>query len=118
MRAPRQRWNWVQSADLGGRWITTQGYAEVTLAGNKLHATLRFHAEDGSIYQSLEAILDEDGVEATVRSSDPTVAPFHLGGTIFQGDPRDGVEPMMMLLTDGTTVLSLAHGPHSDQGNL
>lgn len=113
-----QRWNWVMSVDMGGRWITTQGYAEVTLAGPSLRATLRFHAEDGGIYHWLEATLDEDGVEATVRSPDPASAPFQLGGTIFTGEPRDGVAPAMLLLTDGTTVLSLAHGPHSGQGNL
>ncbi|CAN7595778.1 hypothetical protein [Massilia sp. LjRoot122] len=113
-----QRWNWVLSADMGGRWITTQGYAEVTLDANSLRATLRFHAEDGGIYHWVDATLAEDGVEATVRSPDPATAPFHLGGTIFTGEPHDGVEPMMMLLTDGTTVLSLAYGPHSDQGNL
>lgn len=114
-----QRWNWVLSADVSGRWITTQGFADVTFAGERLRATLRFHNEDDDgIYQWVDATLDADNdVEAIVRSPNPDVDEFRLGGTIFKGDMKDGVHPMMLLLTDGTTVLSLAYGPHSNKGN-
>lgn len=114
-----QGWNWVLSADSSGRWITTQGFAEVTQAGENLHMTLRFHGVDDDIYHWVDAILEaDDDVEAIVRSPTPDVDQFRLGGRIFRGDMKDGVQPVMMLLTDGTTVLSLAYGPNSNQGNL
>ncbi len=112
-----QRWNWVMSADVNGRWLTTQGYAEVMLDGGTLQATLRYHPEDGGIYHWVDATISEDGVEAVVRSADSDVPLFQLGGTIFNGPLSDGILPTMVLLTDGTTVLSLAYGAHSDEGN-
>ncbi|HEY0065370.1 MAG TPA: hypothetical protein VGC21_24855 [Telluria sp.] len=113
-----QRWNWILSADVRGRWLSTQGYAEVVEHDDgRMHATLRYHAKDGGIYQWIEATIDGDGVEALVRSPNPDVPAFRLGGTIFEGDPENGVRPRMMLLTDGTTVLSLAYGPDSHSGN-
>jgi hypothetical protein len=115
-----QRWNWVLSADMSGRWMTTQGFAEVTLAGETLRATLRFYNKgDDGIYHWVDATLDADNdVEAIVRSPNPEVDEFRLAGTLFRGDMTDGVQSVMMLLTDGTTVLSLAYGPHSNEGNL
>lgn len=113
-----QRWNWVLSADVGGRWITTQGYAEVVLGEESLRATLRFHAESDGVYHWVDATLNDDNVEALVRSPNPEVELFRLSGAIFKGAPSDGVHPMMVLLTDGTTVLSLAYGPRSHEGNI
>jgi hypothetical protein len=112
-----QYWNWVLSADMRGRWITTNGYAEVELDGKNLHATLRYHAENGGIYHWIDATIDDDNVEAVVRSPDPETDEFRLGGAIFKGKLDDGIHPMMILLTDGTTVLSLAYGPCSHEGN-
>ena len=114
-----QRWNWVLSADVSGRWMTTQGFAEVTITGETMHAILRFHNEDDDgIYHWVDATVEpNDDVDALVRSPNPDVDNFPLGGRIFRGDMKDGVLPMMMLLTDGTTVLSLAYGPNSNESN-
>jgi hypothetical protein len=108
------------SADMSGRWMTTQGFAEVTLAGETLRATLRFYNKgDDGIYHWVDATLDADNdVEAIVRSPNSEVDEFRLARTLFRGDMTDGVQSVMMLLTDGTTVLSLAYGPHSNEGNL
>jgi hypothetical protein len=108
------------SADMSGRWMTTQGFAEVTLAGETLRATLRFYNKgDDGIYHWVDATLDADNdVEAIVRSPNPEVDEFRLARTLFRGEMTDGVQSVMMLLTDGTTVLSLAYGPHSNEGNL
>jgi len=112
-----QHWNWVISADMRGRWITTQGYAEVALDDARLRATLRFHAEDGGIYHWIDATIDGDDVEAVVRSPDPESAAFRLRGAIFKGVQDEDIRPRMVLLTDGTTVLSLAYGADSNMGN-
>jgi len=110
-------WNWVLSADAEGRWITTQGYADVEFSDFGFHATLRYNAGDEGIYHWLDGTIDEDSIEVMARSPNPEVGAFHLGGTIFRGEPNAGINPMMILLTDGTTVLSLAHGPRSHEGN-
>lgn len=113
-----KHWNWVMSADIRGRWMTTGGYAEVELDEAGFRATLRYHPDNGGIYHWVEAtIVGDDEVEAVVSSPNPDTAAFRLGGTIFKGAPDNGIDPMMILLTDGTTVLSLAHGPCSHEGN-
>jgi hypothetical protein len=113
-----QRWNWVMSADVGGRFITTQGYAEVELDELSVHATLRYGSGVNGVYHWLEGSLDSGDLQVTVRSRAPEAAAFQLGGTVFRGEPDRGIRPMMILLTDGATVLSLAHGPHSHMDNL
>lgn len=113
-----QRWNWVMSADIHGRWITTNGYAEIDLDAKGWRATLRYHAQDDGIYHWIDARFDGDDIEAEVSSPNPDVGAFRLAGTLFKGRQENGIEPVMMLLTDGTTVLSLAYGAHSHLGNL
>lgn len=113
-----QRWNWVLSADVGGRFITTQGYAEVDLSESSFQATLRYDSESDGIYHWLDGTLDEGDLRVTVRSPNSEVAAFQLGGTVFRGEPDHGICPMMILLTDGATVLSLAYGPYSHMDNL
>lgn len=54
---------------------------------------------------------------AVLRSADAGAEPFRLGGSIFGGGMDEGVETSMLLLTDGTAVLSLAYGPCSSEGN-
>lgn len=113
-----QRWDWVLSADVGGRFITTQGHADVDLGESSLQATLRYDSGADGIYQWLDGTLDEGNLQVTVRSPDPQVAAFLLGGTVFRGESYQGICPMMILLTDGATVLSLAYGPHSHMDNM
>jgi hypothetical protein len=45
-----QRWNWFLSADFQGKWITTQGYANVRLDRDVLEASLRFDADDSEYH--------------------------------------------------------------------
>lgn len=113
-----QRWNWVLSADVGGRFISTQGYADVDLGESSLQATLRYGSGADEIYHWLDGTRDEDDLQVMVRSPDPEVAAFQLAGTVFSGEPDQGIYPMMILLTDGATVLSLAYGPHSHMANM
>jgi hypothetical protein len=41
------------AADFQGKWIITDGYAEVTASGNNLLAVLR-HSPDSDIYQRVD----------------------------------------------------------------
>ena len=117
-----QRWNWFLAADLEGKWITTHGYAEVTLERAKLNASLKYDsdAESDSPYHIITAIIDKnDTVNALVSSpSRQDIDPFRLQGTVYRGEAEDGTESVMILLTDGTTVIGLTSGPRSHESNL
>jgi hypothetical protein len=117
-----QRWNWFLAADLEGKWITTHGYAEVTLERAKLNASLKYDSdtEGDAPYHIITAIIDKnETVNALVSSPGrPDIDPFRLQGTVFRGIAEDGTETMMILLTDGTTVIGMASGPRSHQSNL
>ncbi|MGH7467804.1 MAG: hypothetical protein ACRENP_07410 [Longimicrobiales bacterium] len=106
------------TVDLEGRWTTTQGYALVQHEFGGLSAELRFVVDD-DVYHHVQANVDsEDGVDAVITSPGRDMPPFELYGRLFRGDFSNGLEPMMMLLTDGTTVLGLAFGAQSQHNNL
>jgi len=113
-----QRWNWFLSADLQGKWITTQGYANVQLERNALEASLRFNADDEEYHHVVARMDSDDSIEATVASPGRDIVPFELRGQLFRGGVVDGMEMMTVLLTDGTTVLGLTYGPRSHESNL
>ena len=118
IRNELQRWNWFLAADYEGKWITTNGYAEVTFKGTNFTASLRY-SSDTDVYHHISASVDpEYGVEAFVTSPERDTAPLELQGQLFKGAVVDGVETMTMLLTDGTTVIGLAVGPRSHENNL
>ena len=105
------RWNWFLAADYEGQWITTAGYAEVTLRAGSLHAQLRYSPEV-AVYQELAGPVGPDGaVRVVVRSPDGGAPPFDLQGQVYRGSGTRA--STTILLTDGTTVLGLAHGPRS-----
>ena len=109
-----QKWNWFLAADYEGRWITTHGYAEVSLEANKLNASLLYDPD--FVYHHVIATIDwQSNVEAFITSPGRDTAPFELNGQLFKGAAIDGVETMTVLLTDGTTVLGMAYGPRSDE---
>jgi hypothetical protein len=112
-----QRWNWFMAADFEGKWITTNGYADVEFDSPNFSAILRF-SPDADPYQKVVATLDgEGGVDAVVSSlglSDP--APFKLQGPFFQVGAGENA-PTTILLTDGSTVLGLTYGPRSNEDN-
>jgi hypothetical protein len=112
------RWNWFLSADFQGKWITTQGYANVRLGRDVLEASLRFSADDEEYHHVAGRMGPDDAVEATVTSSGRGLVPFGLHGQLFRGGVVEGVETMTLILTDGTTVLGLAYGPRSHESNL
>ena len=63
-----QRWNWFLSADLQGKWVTPQGYANVQFEPNALEASLRFDSND-EVYHHVAARMDSDDiVEATITT--------------------------------------------------
>ncbi|HSE34393.1 MAG TPA: hypothetical protein VLA93_22660 [Pyrinomonadaceae bacterium] len=117
-----QRWNWFLAADLEGKWITTKGYAEVTLAKTKLNASLRYESdtEGDDPYHIITAVINKDEtVNALVSSPGrQDIDPFRLQGTVFRGVAEDETETVMILLTDGTTVIGLTAGPRSHESNL
>jgi hypothetical protein len=53
-----------------------------------------------------------------VTSLERDIAPLELHGQLFRGKVVDGMETLSLILTDGTTVLGLAYGPRSHEGNL
>jgi hypothetical protein len=69
---------------------------------------LRYHEGSDGIYHWLDGTFDDHNWETVIRSPNPEVAEFSLSGAIFRGELNEGVCPIMILLTDGTTVLSLA----------
>ena len=117
-----QRWNWFLAADLEGKWITTKGYAEVLYTGTKLNASLKYDSDSDSAtpYHLITASIDKEGsADAFVSSPGrEDIAPFRLRGGVFRGAAEDGTESVMILLTDGTTVIGLASGPRTDESEL
>jgi hypothetical protein len=113
-----QRWNWFLSANVSGKWILTNGRAEVVVNGTTLRATLRF-SPDTDPYHLVDATVDSDGgVNALVSSPPGGADPFRLMGRMESQSLGEEGEVTTVLLTDGFTVLGLAHGPRSDEGNL
>lgn len=112
-----QRWNWFLSADVQGRWIITNGYADVEFNRPSFSASLRY-SPDTEPYQYVVGVLNDQGViEATVTSPDKDIPSFALRGPLFE-DSRGQGASRTVLLTDGTTILGITFGPHSNEGNL
>lgn len=112
------RWNWFLAADFQGNWITTNGYADVPLDGEKLDASL-WYSPDTEVYHHVSGTADSEfGIEALVLSPGRDTASFGLQGCLYRGPVIDGVEAKTIILTDGTTVLGLSFGPRSRQANL
>ncbi len=62
-----QRWNWFMAADFEGKWITTNGYADVEFDSPSFNAILRF-SPDADPYQKVVATLDgEEGAMPLYR---------------------------------------------------
>ena len=113
-----QRWNWFMAVDWFGRWTTTGGTAEVETQKSTLRATLRF-SDDTDPYHRVEGSISPDGtVTVTVRSENPQVPPFELTGEMRSGEVPGKGESTTIVLSDGTTVLGLAFGTESKNGNL
>lgn len=98
--------------------MLTRGFANVMLEKASLSATLLLD-ENSDVYHEINATLDsEDWLIALVKSPDKGVDDFQLQGQLFREETIDGVENLMALLTDGTTVFGLAFGPRSHENNL
>ena len=111
------RWNWFLSANFSGKWIITNGYAEVTRSENQIRAVLRY-SPDIPPYAHVEAKCDETGgIEAIVESSDPETPSYAVHGVLCLQSGQEG-EVTSIVLTDGYTVLGLAHGRRSIESNL
>ena len=66
-----QRGNWFLAANLEGKWITTGGYAEVTLERTNLTASLKYdsHKEGDDPYHIITATIDADETVDAIVSS-------------------------------------------------
>ena len=113
-----QRWNWFLAADDSGRWITTNGFAEVDIARPWFKATLRYDGNP-TPYQHISGSIEADGsLLVVVKSPDPEVQSYELAGQLWSDDhPELGVRTSV-ILTDGTTIIGLAHGANTSKGNL
>ena len=114
-----QRWNWFLAADWQGKWITTNGHASVALAASSVEASL-FFGEEPSPYHVVRGSIDSEGfVKASVESPG-TGRPrsYELSGYRFEASSSPGAAGQTLVLTDGTTVLGLTHGPRSSEDNL
>ncbi len=118
MKSDAQRWNWFLAADFEGKWITVNGFAEMRLNRERFEGVLRLDPFTG-IYHRVAATIDEEGkVDAVVSSPETGTPPFELRGEFFERTVADGTTYKTLLLTDGTTVLGLTHGPRSIENNL
>jgi hypothetical protein len=118
VRSNARRWNWFLAADFEGKWITANGFAEVLLDGLRFECLLRLSADTGIYHRVVATISEEGKASAVVESPETGTAPFELNGELFERIAPDGTQCRTLLLTDGTTVLGLTHGPRSNEGNL
>ena len=113
-----ERWNWFLSANFEGKWIVTKGYAEVRHSEKDLMAVLRF-SPDIEAYAFIEGVRDEKGnIKAVVKSSDHKTPSYEVEDVSNTADNLPNGKVSSIILTDGHTVIGLAHGSRSDEENL
>ena len=107
------RWRWFLSADYEGRWITTEGYVDISVENDTYSGVLRT-SPDADPLDSME-ISTEDGevVKATMTSPGDDPMTYVLTGRAYMAETGSGGEVRSIILTDGSTVLGLALGPRS-----
>jgi hypothetical protein len=109
-----ERWNWFLSATFVGKWIITNGYAEVVSSQNKISAVLRF-APDADPHAYVDCKHNDAGdIDAVVKPFNPDTPHYTLKGVINTGDHK----VTSIILTDGYTVIGLTKGPRADEANL
>lgn len=105
-------WNWFIAVNFEGKWIITNGYADVAVLGNQLRATLQY-APDADPHSYVDADIAEDGAAtATVESPKEAVPTYSIQGHLY-GDDKG----LSLILTDGSTILGLAYGQRSSDQN-
>jgi hypothetical protein len=111
------RWNWFLSVNIHGKWIMTDGYAEIDQTATGLRAILRY-APDMDPYSYVDITETPDGqMRAVVTSHDATCAPYELDGVRNVQVMVKGESVYSIILTDGFTILGLATGVWAEQGN-
>ena len=104
---------WVMSVDFQGKWLNVSGLAQINLMEEALRGELKLSGDD-EVYHYIDAYFyDENAVNATITSDAEGVEPFTLHGNLFCSQTGDEIDLVTLVLTDGTTVLSLTHGPRS-----
>src|SRR5262245_39112050 len=112
-----ERWNWFLAANFSGKWIVTNGYAEIISSESALTGVLRF-TPDVEPYAYIEAALGSAGsVRAVVTPSDSEAPAWNLEGRLHSDETAEG-PVISIILTDGYTVFGLAQGVRSDEQNL
>ena len=118
LKVTMERWTWVMSVDIQGQWMTTEGYAEVQLGQGRIEARLCYSPELKP-YQHMNGTVDEDGcVVVELESPNGDAPKFGLQGMFFLGGEHNQGQAKSIVLTDGTTILGLAHGPRSHETEL
>lgn len=118
--ARAETWNWFISANYSGKWIITSGYAAATDIGSKIEFVLRY-APDADDYAFVDVVLAGDrGATAVVRPGRPDLGTpcYKLSGVLVSDDAHVEGKIKSIILTDGFTVLGLAHGSRSDEPTL
>jgi hypothetical protein len=112
------RWNWFLSVNYAGKWIVTDGYADVSQSPSSFEAVLRY-APDADPHAHLEGEIDETGnVKLTVHSFRDGVPSYPLQGQIRAEEIGQEGLVTSVILSNGYTVLGLAHSNKSAQPNL
>lgn len=107
-----EKWNWVLSADMNGKWITTNGFAKLQLTEQTIEADL-IYDEASPIYHHIKGEIEDGFAQVVVTSPGRDVKPFSLSGP-FYNDPSNKT----FVLTDGSTILGITYGPESGERNL
>ncbi len=112
------KWNWFMAVNYYGKWIETNGLADmVSVDEETFSAVLRFCA-DGEPYSELLCKIEREDITGRVKSSDPRVPDFSVLGKIHTTSLDDGEQCCSLLFTDGITILCLAKGRNSGEPNL
>jgi hypothetical protein len=97
---------WFMAVTYEGRYIVTQGVAELRLEANKFFARCSY-AESGAVYANVMGKISDDGdVSCIVKSADATVPEVSLSGVGY-GDQTS----VSFVLSDGTTTVGICGAP-------
>ena len=77
-----KKWNWVLSADMNGKWITTGGLANIQLTEESIEADLTFD-DDSPIYHHIKGEIIDGFAQVVVASPGRDIEPFNLSGPFY-----------------------------------
>lgn len=111
------RWNWFISGNVCGKWIVCAGYTDMVVNADEIEGVLQFSA-DADPYATVKAKLKKHDIEALVISSTKGTPDCSLTGRLYADFVGGSERVTSIVLTDGFTVLGLAHGSLVNEPNL